>query len=222
MQILGHRGYHANEPENTLGAFEQAVKMGMDGIETDVRLSRDGHLVLLHDHLFPDGRPVNESTRREMEECVGYSIPTLGEALDAWENIYWNIEIKTRAALDPAISILKQYCPTRDLLVTSFQHDLIARCSKLLEADFGLIFSHRPMDLFLETRERYPRVKNLVLKYEILDQSLIRQARDAGFRLFVYGMKNLWEHKHCVEMEVDGIITDYPEFAGLSTNAKSE
>ena len=42
MLILAHRGFHAGQPENTMGAFEAARKLGVDGIETDVRLSADG------------------------------------------------------------------------------------------------------------------------------------------------------------------------------------
>ncbi|MBI3937750.1 MAG: glycerophosphodiester phosphodiesterase, partial [Betaproteobacteria bacterium] len=42
MLILAHRGYHATVPENTLEAFAAAVELGVDGIETDVRTSRDG------------------------------------------------------------------------------------------------------------------------------------------------------------------------------------
>src|SRR3954452_18398025 len=47
--VLGHRGASAYAPENTFAAFDLAVEMGADGIETDVRATRDGVLVLLHD-----------------------------------------------------------------------------------------------------------------------------------------------------------------------------
>ncbi len=220
MQILAHRGYHVGEPENTLGAFEAAVKLGVDGIETDVRLSRDGHLVLLHERVLSDSCVVSEASHRELEKSVGYSIPTLQEALNTWGNFYWNIEIKTPESLEPTLSVLKTYTQTRKFFITSFRHDLMVEGSRLFDADFGLIISHRPMDLSLENLEEYPRVKTLVVKYEILDESLIRQARKAGFRCFVYGIKTSWEHKHCREMEMDGIITDFPELAGVSSSSR--
>ena len=47
--ILGHRGASAIAPENTLAAFSQALSDGADGIEFDVRLSRDGVPVVIHD-----------------------------------------------------------------------------------------------------------------------------------------------------------------------------
>src|SRR3954447_960778 len=47
--VLGHRGASAYAPENTFAAFDLAMELGADGIETDVRVTRDGVLVLLHD-----------------------------------------------------------------------------------------------------------------------------------------------------------------------------
>ena len=49
ITIGGHRGDRKNFPENTMPAFESIVKMGADAIETDVRMTKDGHLVLIHD-----------------------------------------------------------------------------------------------------------------------------------------------------------------------------
>jgi len=47
--IIGHRGASAVTPENTLGAFRKAIEVGADGIEFDVRLTRDGIPVVIHD-----------------------------------------------------------------------------------------------------------------------------------------------------------------------------
>jgi len=47
--VIGHRGNRAHAPENTLESFRQAVALGVDGLELDVRLSKDGHVVVLHD-----------------------------------------------------------------------------------------------------------------------------------------------------------------------------
>ena len=51
MLLLAHRGYHLSVPENTMAAFAAAVALGVDGIETDVRLSRDGLPVIIHDRV---------------------------------------------------------------------------------------------------------------------------------------------------------------------------
>ena len=48
-EIFAHRGLHVTERENTIGAFEAAVALGVDGVELDVRRTRDGVLVVHHD-----------------------------------------------------------------------------------------------------------------------------------------------------------------------------
>ena len=47
-QSIAHRGYKANYPENTMGAFRGAVKVGADAIETDIHLTKDDVVVLSH------------------------------------------------------------------------------------------------------------------------------------------------------------------------------
>lgn len=49
MKLLAHRGYSACYPENTMEAFVQAYQKGFDGVETDVHMTKDGQLVLIHD-----------------------------------------------------------------------------------------------------------------------------------------------------------------------------
>jgi len=72
LLILGHRGSSATAPENTLAAFSQALHDGADGIEFDVRLSRDGVPVVIHDAtLKRTGRidqPVSELTAAELQQ----------------------------------------------------------------------------------------------------------------------------------------------------------
>ena len=49
MLVVGHRGAPNKAPENTLASFEAAIAIGVDAIELDVHLSRDGHLIVIHD-----------------------------------------------------------------------------------------------------------------------------------------------------------------------------
>ena len=49
LVIIAHRGSHSNVPENTLAAYEKAIKEGADYVEIDLRSTKDGHLVIMHD-----------------------------------------------------------------------------------------------------------------------------------------------------------------------------
>src|SRR5439155_22263227 len=80
--IAAHRGASAAAPENTLEAFGEAIAMGADMIEFDVRRTDDGHLVIVHDALL-EGRPIGSFALAELRRSrLGSGIPTLAETLE--------------------------------------------------------------------------------------------------------------------------------------------
>ncbi|HVT76147.1 MAG TPA: glycerophosphodiester phosphodiesterase [Acidimicrobiales bacterium] len=95
MKILGHRGASAEVHENTLEAFTRAFELGADGVELDVRRTKDGALVVHHDAAVVTGRLIVESN--EME--VPLYVPHLEAALDVCPG-FVNIEIKN-VPIDP-------------------------------------------------------------------------------------------------------------------------
>jgi glycerophosphoryl diester phosphodiesterase len=214
MLIIAHRGYHAAVPENTLAAFEAAVIAGANGIETDVRISRDGVPVLIHDRIIASDWAVADPTRKEIEQAVGHEVPTLDEALEYFPGILWNVEIKTVQALSTVIRVLEKHQAGHRIIVTSFRHDLVAVCASSLKVNCGLLLAHRPLTLssFLAdfNCDGNPRVNHIVWNYEVLDDTLLEQAAKDGYRNFVYGAVTRAEHDICRELDVDGIITDFP------------
>ena len=218
MLVIAHRGFHAAVPENTLAAFEAAVTLGANGIETDVRISRDGLPVLIHNRVIASGQAVADLTHDEIEQVLGHKVPTLDEALECFPGILWNIEIKTAQALPLVIGVLKKYQVGHRILVTSFRHDVVAVCASSLQMDCGLLVAHRPQVLasLLAGCEGNPRIDHIVWDYNILDEALLQQAAADGFRNFVYGPVTQAEHRNCQELGIDGVITDYPLLAQSS------
>lgn len=212
MHLLAHRGYHADVPENTMAAFEAALRLGVDGIETDVRLSRDGLPVIVHDRVVPGQRAVAELTRREIEDALGHPVPVLAEILEAFPEILWNIEIKNPEAQPAAIPVLRQFQRRRRLLVTSFRHDVVMRCAGELEADCGLLLAHRPLEVaaVIAGCAAQPRIKALVWDYNIIDAVVLNEVERAGWRNYAYGAVTAAEHRHCAQLGLAGLITDYP------------
>jgi len=211
MLVLAHRGNHAENNENTLAAFESAVKLDVDGIETDVRVSSDGHLVLIHDRII-SGREVCALTRKEIEHESGYNVSTLDEALDRFPGIIWNVEIKTKEGLELIIQVLEEYQTDRTILVTSFRHDVIAICASSLNVDCGLLIAHRPLSLdsLLVGSSDITKINHIVWDYNILDGSLLKESVAAGYNNFVYGLVTKSEFKNCKRLGVDGVIIDSP------------
>jgi glycerophosphoryl diester phosphodiesterase len=137
IKILGHRGYRAQYPENTLLAFGKALEAGAHGIECDVQKSRDGRFMIIHDdkidRVSGQSGHVAEMTFEELRKVDvggGQSIPELEELLQFLPpGKLINIELKeeTLSADDcPAIcNMLLEHVDRKNLMVSSFEHSLL-------------------------------------------------------------------------------------------------
>jgi glycerophosphoryl diester phosphodiesterase len=135
--ILGHRGYSALYPENTLLAFREAMTRGADGIELDVQKSADGSYVVIHDatvnRVSRSAGAVGAMTLqaiRAVDVGRGERIPTLDEALDLLPpGAFIDVELKdeTLRVSDcrPIVALLDARVPRRRLMVSSFEPALL-------------------------------------------------------------------------------------------------
>ena len=142
MMVAGHRGDSANCPENTVAAFRAAIEAGADMIETDVRLTRDGVPVLIHDRTVDrttDGKGyVKDMTFAELRALnagtkdVPQQIPTLEELLEllAATDVTLNLEVKeyheegnearSRECVDKCVALIERYGMGEKMLFNSF------------------------------------------------------------------------------------------------------
>jgi glycerophosphoryl diester phosphodiesterase len=136
----------------------------------------------------------------------------LHEALTRWPEVFWDIEIKD--ARDPAriADILRPFQSSHRLLITSFDHALVAFLARELAADCGLLLAERATTVGSLASQwiSYPRVRTIVVHHHLLDSKGREAARAAGFRCFVYGAATPGEHAECAHLGVDGVITDHP------------
>jgi len=97
--VFAHRGGGALAPENTIAAFDNGVRLGSDGIELDVHLSRDGAVVVHHDRLLDRTTalrgPVAERTADELARA---NVPSLADVLARYADVRIIIELKVNAA----------------------------------------------------------------------------------------------------------------------------
>ncbi len=164
---VGHRGAKGHAPENTLSSFVIAAEMGVNVIETDVHLSKDGELVLIHDHTVQrttDGHGyVKDMTLAELKKLdagswygarfAGERIPTLDELL-AWarDRVAVAIEIKNGPIYYPGIAekiIAALYCHdmTRRAILISFDHRVVREAKALAsEVLTGILYVGRLAD----------------------------------------------------------------------------
>ena len=209
MLVLAHRGYHAGLPENTLAAFDAALQLGADGVETDVQATRDGKVILFHDRVL-QGQEISALTHAELISLAGYEVPTLIDALDAFAGIFWNLEIKTPTDFAPIFAVLRGYRTHRRMLVSSFSHPLAMRVRKELRIDCGLLVAHQPLALDGLLMGADTERLALVWNYESVNAGLVDEARSRGVVSYVYGVQTVADHEHVASWKVAGIITDHP------------
>jgi glycerophosphoryl diester phosphodiesterase len=151
--ILGHRGASAHAPENTLAAFSRAISDGADGIEFDVRLSRDGVPVVIHDATLARtgsiDRAVSDLTAAELQQIdvgswfardsqkhqifVGEKLPSLAQVFELFrenEGLLY-IEMKCEPEEGPALAaevvrLSRASGIAERVVVESFDHAAIA------------------------------------------------------------------------------------------------
>ena len=133
--IAGHRGYKAKYPENTMLSYREALALGVDMLEIDLRLSRDGQLVMMHDATIDrttNGRGrVGSYTLKELQAFdagQGEKIPAFEEFLE-WvqpTGLFLNVEIKTKTheAVDKAVALLERYHMLEPSVIACFDANI--------------------------------------------------------------------------------------------------
>lgn len=112
---ISHRGYKINADENTISAFLEAYKIGYRSIETDLRMTMDGHIVLCHDpnlqRIAGHHGHVARMTRRELEPILlnkGHKLAFFDQLIHINGDCRWTFDIKKENGLE-VIAALKKY-----------------------------------------------------------------------------------------------------------------
>ncbi|MFC9909840.1 glycerophosphodiester phosphodiesterase [Streptomyces sp. NPDC059862] len=213
---IGHRGVMGVAPENTLRSFVAAEQAGLDVIELDLHLSKDGALVVLHDtevDRTTDGTgPVAEKTLAELrvlDAGQGERIPVFEEVLDTVDAPL-QAEIKDVAAARALAEVMRERDLVERIEVSSFHDEAIAEIARLLPGvRTALIGSRYGTDIVERAVEA--GAATVCLNIRRLTLEVVEHAREAGLRIIGW-VVNTQEHLRLVRaLELDGATTDYPE-----------
>jgi glycerophosphoryl diester phosphodiesterase len=210
--IVAHRGAWGAAAENTLAAFENAINLGADMIEFDVRRTGDGRLVVHHD---PDWGGVPLSGVRATALDGPQAPPaTLGEVLDlARGRIQIDVELKERGCVSEVIPLLRSFGLERCLL-TSFHDDVVAAAKAAAPTlTVGLLIGRyrRASELFPGRRLTAARADVLVIHDRLVDTGVLRRIRLPCLVWTVNAPGRLT--KNLTDPRVAGVITDRPQAA---------
>jgi glycerophosphoryl diester phosphodiesterase len=242
--VIAHKGGDGLAPGNTLEAFACGLQEGADILETDARLTADGHVVLFHDATVEDttegtGR-VEEMTLAELKKLnvahhwtpPGKTVtgsreealraPTLEEALTAFPEARFNIDMKTHSE-EMALELYQVVDRTNAVdrvLVTSFDDATVQSFRELLPSAASSLASNEVRLFFglqllhLEHLYTPPAAAAQVPEYEgslhVVTPRFIRAAHSRGLQVHVWTINDRATMKRLLAMGVDGIVTDYP------------
>ncbi|WP_326497923.1 glycerophosphodiester phosphodiesterase [Clostridium sp. ZS2-4] len=227
-----HRGASAYYPENTMLAFEKALELGATGIETDVQMTKDGVLILMHDELVnrtTTGRGfIKNYTYKEIRKLDAGSwfrgdfknikVPSLDELMDLLmdKNIQLNIELKNNIILyeeleEKVIQKIYKYNMQNKVIISSFNHYALEKCKEISpEIKIGLLY----IAGLYEPEKYAKRLGAEALHpyfYAVNNDEIIKNIKKTGLMLNPYTVDEESYMKFFVDHGVDGIITNYPD-----------
>lgn len=204
------------EPENTLRSFVRAEASGMDAIELDLHLSKDGALVVMHDmdvDRTTDGSgPIAARTLAELRELdagQGERIPVFEEVLEAVSSPL-QAEIKDVAAARALADVIRE----RDLVgrveVSSFHDEAVTEIARLVPGVRTVLIASR-WGADVVDRAKAAGAATLALNIRRLTLEIVEQAHSEGVKVIGW-VVNTQDHLRLARaLGLDGATTDFPE-----------
>lgn len=229
-RLTAHRGFSYAAPENTIYAFEEAIRIGSDYIELDVQQSADGKLVVIHDTTLDrttDGTgKVSDYTYEELSglSCGSWfrkgdfsdaGIMLLEEVLELADGeILLNIEIKKDGNEEDtarkAAELLELYDMTDSCYITSFSYQALKAAKKTDSSiKTGLITNVAAAAVYSQLRD----IDAVSVNYIFVNQNVVSSAHRSGKQIFVWTVNKSDDIERMISLGVDNIITDRPDIA---------
>lgn len=230
-EIFAHRGFSGAAPENTLSAFQKALKLPIEGIEFDVHLSKDDKAVVIHDETLErttNGKGwIKDFTYDQLKKLdagswfgrkfAGERIPLLEEVLDLVKKsgCLINIELKTSIIRYTGIEkivngIVKKIDLEKRVIISSFNHSSVKEFKEinpqistavLIEKEL-----YKPADYF-----RKLGVQMVHSLYEKTGKGFVDYLKGNGFGVRCYTINTMEQMQRVKNLGIDGIFTNYPD-----------
>jgi glycerophosphoryl diester phosphodiesterase len=226
---FAHRGYSPAGLENTMRAFAAAVELGYRYVETDVRVTADGTAVTFHDarmdRLTEHSGRIRNLTWAEVRTARVHGIepiPTVEEALHAFPQLRWNIDVKDPAAVGPFARAIERTAAHDRVCVASFsdrrRRAVLLRLSRPVATSGGrqTIARFRAASALrlstviarllreVDCLQLPPRVGGL----RLVTRSTVTAVHAAGRQLHVWTVNDPAEMRRMLALDVDGLMTD--------------
>jgi glycerophosphoryl diester phosphodiesterase len=233
--VIAHRGDSAHRPENTLAAFAGALELGVSAVEMDIQLTRDGHVVVIHDATLErttTGRgDVRQMTLAEVRavsagypdrfgsEWAGERVPTLAEALSLLrDRARAMVELKAESVTDDAtgglearaVAEIRRSGTADKVALISFDQRAIVRLRELApEISRGRIFGRTTADEVLA--DARASGSEVVLPHKSqLNDALVARVHAAGLKLATWVLDEPEELRELARFDLYGFGSNRP------------
>ena len=212
--IIAHRGASAVAPENTIAAFEAAIAAGADGIEFDVRLTRDGVPVVIHDETLyrttgVRGRVADTSS----DQLNQLDVPTVAKLFELFESnkliLYLEFKDKHIQLVEECCRLVEQHHLKDRVIFACFEHAVL-QTVKNIDSSFKTAALFQPPASFILKRARAIGADGIALHHRLCDARLVDDANRAGFKIAVWTVDDPAWVKRAKEMDVHAVITNDP------------
>lgn len=219
-ELIGHRGYPAFYPENTILSFRKAVETGCDGIELDVRLTKDNKVVVFHDERLErttDGKGFVRDFRfkelQKLDAGRGEKIPLLDEVLAVIKDVKFLIEIKvsrkdTRKEIDDLCKkTLWSVRNKKNVFLISFNLFALTTAKQIEpKIKTGLIFSKH-----LEEPERFARFLDILCpRLDMLNSGVAAFAKQHNLDIYIWTVNTIDDFRKAARYDIKGIVSNDP------------
>ncbi len=230
---IAHRGASSYAPENTFAAYDKALSMGVNHIEIDVHLTRDGHIVVIHDDAVDRttnacGR-VSDFTLSEIQaldagswfspEYEGERIRSLGETLERYKDrLYFHIEIKAREIVGGlarrTIDMVRGYGLTDSVTLTSFHKEWLqeaAAYDSTLPKGWLAPMGSASWDDSIIEQSKELGLAQICPRADLTTSELVDRLHAEGFVVRCHGLYNHDLMRHAVDVGADGATVNFPD-----------
>ncbi|WP_108670856.1 glycerophosphodiester phosphodiesterase [Peribacillus acanthi] len=231
--IFAHRGSAGTHPENTMISFQEAARVGADGIELDIQLTKDNQLVVIHDETIDrttNGKGfVKDYTLNELKQFNASfsftskwgktSIPTLEEVLQWMQgnSLQLIIELKNTRFPYPgmeekAIALVRKYSMQDRVTWSSFNHYSLVYCYRL-SPDVETAPLYRDGLFMPWIYAQSIMAKAIHPSIKAAPNDIIKKGMESGIKVRPYTINEEKQMKALYDIKCSGIITDFPKKA---------
>lgn len=226
---FAHRGFSPSGAENTMAAFAAAVELGYCYLETDVRTSADGVLMVFHDETVDrvtDGSGRVEDLTLEQLRTLRVAgrepIPTFDELLSAWPDIRLNVDVKDERSAALLAQAIQRHGAHDRVLVASFDEarsrgvlaatgNQVAWSSGSATAALAVVLGALGLNRLIRSRLSRTTALQVPVRQgpvRVITPGFIRRAHAAGVQVHVWVIDDPVQMRELLEMGVDGLMSD--------------